>query len=113
MVENKLMKSEQVAELRKKIIGNVTVFDLTNAIYNDASGNEIEIFLLKNHNLISEYQGRIYVDDIFAAFNSKEIFRDDLLWEFISESFREYIENPNNLKKKSAELYNFIKGAVE
>ena len=62
---------------------------------------------------ISEYQGRIYVDDIFDAFDEDGYFKDETLWEFVSEPFREYIENPENLKKKSRELYDLVREAVE
>ena len=105
MIENKLMKSEQVAELRKKIIGNVGVLDVTTEIYADNLGNETEIFLLKNDNFVSEYQGRIYIENIFDAFEADGTFKDDLLWEFISESFRIYVQNPMLLKEKSADIF--------
>lgn len=73
----------------------------------------MEIFLLSNDKFISEYQGRIYVDDIFDAFDKSGKFRDELLWEFISEAFREYIENPEKLKHSSEELYNLMQEALE
>lgn len=113
MVENKMMTSEQVADIRRKVVGNVSVFDFTKEIYEDASKNEVEVTLLINDKFISEYQGRIYVEDVFESLNEDGTFKDDLLWEFISEAFREYIENPNRLKRKNKELYNFIKEAVE
>ena len=33
--------------------------------------------------------------------------------EFISEPYREYINNPEVLKDKNSELYDFIQGTVE
>ena len=81
--------------------------------YYDAAKNPHDIFLLDCPNLISEYQGRIYTDYIMDAFDEEGNFKDTLLWEFISEPFREYMEEPERLKKKSVELYNLIKGAVE
>lgn len=33
--------------------------------------------------------------------------------EFISEPFKEYVQNPNNLKERYPEFYKLIKEAVE
>ncbi len=108
MVENKLLDAQKVAKVRKEIVGEVSVLDILAEIYEDTSGNEIEIFLLKKDKFISEYQGRIYVDNIFDASNSDGSFKDELLWEFISEPFRLYIQDPNLLKKKSPEIFRLI-----
>ena len=69
--------------------------------------------ILKSDKFISVYQGRVYVDNIRDAFDGSGEFRDELLWEFISEPFREYIENPEELKKCSGELYRLIHEVVE
>lgn len=113
MVDNKLLDKNKVSELRKSIIGEPKALDLRSEIYYDSAGNPMEIFLLSNDKFISKYQGRIYVDDIFDAFDKSGKFRDELLWEFISEPFREYIENPEKLKHSSEELYNLIQEALE
>ena len=112
-VENKMCDARTVAALRKKIVGDPTIWDITTKTYYDASGNPIDIFILQNSEFISEYQGRIYVDNIADAFEDDGEFIDEYLEEFISEPFREYIENPEGLKSKNMELYNFIKGVVE
>ncbi len=44
----------------------------------------------------------------FDASNSDGSFKDELLWEFISEPFRLYIQDPNLLKKKSPEIFRLI-----
>ena len=38
---------------------------------------------------------------------------DSLLWEYVSEAFREYMEEPKRLEAKDMELYDLIAGAVE
>lgn len=113
MVESKLLESGAVEGLRKKAVKGITIFDLDKDIFLDATDNEIEIFFVKNDMFVSDYQGRIYVEDIFDAFEPDGTFKDDLLWEYISEAFREYIENPEGLKARDAELYGLIAGAVE
>ncbi len=115
MVENKLLESGKVDALRKKIIGSVSVFEIVPEIYEDLAKNEVEIFLLKKDAFVSDYQGRIYIDsnNIFDAFDMDGNFKDDLLWEFVSEGFRVYIEEPEVLNEKNPELFSLIKEMVE
>lgn len=112
-VENKLLDTKAVEALRKKLIGTPSVLDFSTEIYYDKSGNPKEAFFLVNDTFVSEYQGRIYVDDIWDAFDEDGNFKDDLLWEFVSEPFREYTENPENLKNKCPEMFRLLSGAVE
>lgn len=113
MVESKLIPAKQAADLRKRIIGNVSLVDLGTDIFEDASRNEVEIYYIRNPQFISDYQGRIYVDNIFDAFFPDGTFDDSLLWEFISEPFLLYIRDPVKLKEKSPEIYALIKEAVQ
>lgn len=112
LVENKLLNSDKVSALRKQLVGEPDIWSIKTETYYDTAGNPHDIFLLENDNWVSEYQGRIYVDYIFDAFDEDGNFRDDRLWEFISEPFREYIENPDNLKERSPELFKFIEEAL-
>ena len=112
LVENKLLSSDKVSALRKQLVGEPDIWSIKTETYYDTAGNPHDIFLLENDNWVSEYQGRIYVDYIFDAFDEDGNFRDDRLWEFISEPFREYIENPDNLKERSPELFKFIEEAL-
>ena len=113
LVENKMLDEGKVAEIRKRFVGSPTTKGIKKDIYYDAGNNPMEIYLLDNENFISEYQGRIYVDTALEAFDTEGNFKDELLWEFISESFREYVEDSEGLKEKSRELYNLIREAVE
>lgn len=66
---------------------------------------------LKESKFISEYQQRIYpedLDNVPIIENGRLNVR--ILGEYFSEGYREYLENPENLKSKDIELYNFIKG---
>jgi len=113
MVENKMMNSNKIEEMRIKIIGEVTFNDLYYDIYEDNTHKTIDLLFLKNDNLISLYQGRIYCADIFTAFHDDGSFKYDRMWEFIAEPFREYIENETALQQKCPELYQYIKEVVE
>ena len=113
MVENKLLNEKVVTELRKKIVGSVTPFDLSTDTYYDTAGNAVDIFILKRDNFVSEYQGRIYAEDILEAFNMDGSFKDELLWEFVSEAFREFVENPEGLKKNHREFYDLIAEGIK
>lgn len=108
LVENKMLDRDKVIMLRRKIVENVYPQDICNDIFYDGSGNGYEIFLLVREQFVSEYQGRIYVENIFDAFNLDGSFKDDLLWEFMSEPFREYIEHPELLKANYPVFYDFL-----
>lgn len=115
MVENKLMDSSKIAALRKGMVGNVNVFEIVPEVYEDTYSNIVEVLLLKKNTFISDYQGRIYVEanDIFEAFEPDGRFKDDLLWEFVSEGFRQYMEDPEVIKDKCPELFTLIEEAVQ
>lgn len=113
MAENKMMDSGKISQIRKKIIGEVDIWDIKTETYYDNEGNPIDIFLLKNDRFVSPYQGRIYADTIWDAFDNDGNFRDELMMEFVSEPFREYVSNPVSVKSKCQELYDLIEEAVK
>lgn len=94
---------------------NVTIENIRKEIFDsikDGKIIEIEIPLLDvpNSKFISEYQQRLYKTDLKGR---KCIIEDKInlctLGEYFSEGYREYFENPDNLKTKDILLYNFIK----
>lgn len=113
MVENKIMDAEKVEVLRKKLLGRVATNDIEKVTMYDASGQEYQVFIIYSDLFVSEYQGRIYVDDWDEIYDENWNIRDDRMWEFIAEPFREYIVNPKNLEKNFTEFYNLIKEMVE
>lgn len=112
LVENKLLSAERVETLKEKFL-EADLRDIESEIYYDAAGNEREIFLLKDKRLVSEYQGRIYVNDWAEILDENWKIRSEVLQEFASEPFREYIQNREVLEKKFPEFYELIKEAVE
>lgn len=113
MVENKILDNKKVSRLIDDIVGEVSVFDISSEVYEDAAGNPREIFVIRNDKFVSEYQGRIYVENPIDAFNDDGCIRKELLMEFISEPFRVYVTDPERLKSDYKEFYDLIKEAVE
>ena len=113
MVENKMLDVEKVEVLKMAFLENVPPEDIILDTYYDASNNPVDIFLLKNSGLVSDYQGRLYVNDYSEIYDENWKIRSEILQEFMSEPFREYIENSERLKRKFPKFYELIKEAVE
>lgn len=113
MAENKLLDAGRVSKIREEVTKGIRLWDITEEIYEDQQGNEVIIYAAKSDKFISEYQGRVYVDKRKDAFDEKGNLKSDLLWEFCSEPFRLYFEDPDDLKTKCPEMYELIKEAVE
>lgn len=113
MVENKMMDPEKISRIRKKVIGEVDIWDIKTETYYDNEGNPVDIFLLENDRFVSPYQGRIYAETVWDAFDDDGNFRDELMMEFVSEPFREYVADPVMVKAKCRELYDLIEEAVK
>ncbi|MBP3543439.1 MAG: hypothetical protein J6J86_04360, partial [Lachnospiraceae bacterium] len=105
MVENKMLDSAKVGKLKAKYLENVPLENLVQETYYDAAGNPVEIFILKNPDFVSEYQGRLYINDWSEAYDENWNIRPELLMEFISEPFREYIQNPEHMRRNFPEFY--------
>lgn len=113
MVENKMLDDVKAENVKMKIIGDVDIWSLTTSTYYDNENNAVEVVLLECDKLVSEYQGRVYCDTIWDAFDENGNFKSDLLWEMYSEPFRLYCESPNELKEKCPDMYELIMEAVE
>lgn len=106
-----LIPKEKVDELKKRIIGEVCIEDLIAKMYYDNKGREIEVYLLKNDDFVSEYQGRIYSNNVVEDILNGKVM--ELMYEFISEPFGMYIENPKALQRENEEFYNLFKGVFD
>lgn len=112
MVENKILDETKVRNLLNGLIGEVDITQIRQEIFYDSNMNPREVFLIENSAFVTEYQGRVYCETIWDAFDENGDFRSDLLWEFSSEGFREFVENPENLKLKNPKLYDLIEEAL-
>lgn len=113
LVENKMIDPLKVQNLIDSVVGEVSVFDISAETYEDAAGNPREVFIIRNDKFVSEYQGRIYVNNPTEAFNDDGSIKKELLMEFISEPFRLYVTEPELMKSNHKEFYDLIKEAVE
>lgn len=105
MVDNKMLNQDVVVNTLKKSVGEVDIMQISSETFYDASGTPHDIFLLNSPSFVSEYQGRIYTETVWDAFDDDGNFKYDLMWEYVSEGFREYIENPANLLEKDPGLF--------
>ncbi len=113
MAENKLLDAGRVSKIREEICKNILPGSISSEVYEDQQGNETIIYIAKSDRFISEYQGRVYADTCKDAFDGNGYFKSELLWEFCSEPFRLYFENPDELKMKCPGMYELIREAVE
>ena len=113
MVENKLADPQKVLALKQDILKEVSLQALVNETYYDAEGNPVGISLIRDSRFATEYQGRVYIQDWSELLDEKMNIRPELLGEFISEPFKEYIQDPERLRKEFPEFYKLIKEMVE
>ena len=113
LVENKMLDPNKVETLKQSILKNVGPLDFTEETYYNANGDPVNIFLIKNSQFVSEYQGRVYINDWSELLDENMDVRPELLAEFMAEPFREYIQNQKRLKNDFPEFYAIIREAVE
>lgn len=113
LVDNKLIDKEKRDRLLEEAVRGVTVDDVQPDVYVDESGKEYRVLLVKSDKFISDYQGRIYVDTPSQAFDKNGNIQTERMLEFVSEMFREYLENPMNLAENHPEYYALIEEALK
>lgn len=94
-------QDEKFIEIRKKGFENITIAD----IIEDEETFTAPIYRLEHEKFISLYQGRLY--DGFYSGNGITL---DTMFEYFSEGYREYVANPDNLKKHDPDLYDYFEG---
>ena len=113
LIESKILSKEKVSKLKEKIFDKTTFDDIIFKTMYQADGTPVDVLIVKNDKLVSEYQGRIYVKHLSEAFDADGMLRYDKLLEFVSEPYRKYKENPDIFKRKYPDFYELIKEAVE
>lgn len=71
-----------------------------------------EIYLLKSNRFISEYQSRLYVDDVAEALNADGSINTDALGEFISVAVEKNVMFSKTLKKRYPDMYKLVEEAL-
>lgn len=109
-IETKLdiLHDNKYANIQKKGLENINPIVDVNKI----KGYGENDFVIDTGKFISEYQRRVYENDIdgnsLLNYNNFT-FNTKTLGEYFSEGFRCYFENKNLLKRKDIDLYNYIK----
>lgn len=110
-LENNLLDKAKVDAVKKSLVEGIKANDIVIKTFYDASNNPQDIYIIKSDKFISDYQGRIYINDITEAFDEDGNIDTDLLLEVVPEAVREYYENGMNLLQHK-ELYDLIKDMV-
>lgn len=113
-IETKLdiLHDEEYIKIQKKGLENINILTDTKNIkyYQD------NMFLKDTGKFISEYQRRIYDNDIdnnnIINYNTYS-FNSRTLGEYFSEGFRCYFEENKLLKRKDIDLYNYIREVLK
>ena len=113
LVEVKLLDLEKVNELKKELFKDIDFSDIIPRTMHKTGGEPVEVFLVKNEKLVSEYQGRIYINNPKDSFNENGELQIDRLLEFISEPYKEYMEDPKSFKTRYPAFYELLKEVVE
>ena len=107
-----LLHDKKYIEIQKKGLEDINIITDTQNIkyYQD------NMFLNDTGKFISEYQRRIYdndIDDNYIIDYNTYKFNTRTLGEYFSEGFRCYFEENKLLKRKDIELYNYIKEVLK
>ena len=99
----KIYNDPKFIAIRKKGFENISIRDI---IIDDETFSQ-SIYRVENKKLISLYQGRLYEE--CGIYDGKNVSISGML-EYFSEGYREFYENPENLKMHDPDLYEYIKG---
>lgn len=97
-----LIYTDRYREIRENGMGQISIFRIRR-------GKQYEY--VENEKFVSRYQGMLYEQDN-NGYKSRK--RDgyinlECLGEYFSEGYREYFINPENLKRKDPELFEYIR----
>lgn len=101
LIEDTFLKNNKAyLRLKQQIVdeSKLTIISRSNGKY----------YALKNDNFVEEYQGYLHIQDKTQIFKNGKV-DVERATEIFSESFREYFENRDNLKRKLPKIYNLIK----
>ncbi|MCM1057723.1 MAG: phage head morphogenesis protein [Firmicutes bacterium] len=110
LLEYDLFTEEEIRNLKWKYFVNVTVNDISPEIFYLADGiTPRKVWLVHNNHLIDKYQGRIYVKSDREAFDADGNLKVDDMLEFMSVPISLYCTDPEELKRKDPEMFEFIR----
>ena len=94
-----MMDSKEVEAYKKSLVDGLSFDAISIETYENNVGEKIQILVVKGDKFVSEYQGRIYADSIMDAINEDGSIKIELMEETISEPFRMFQNEPEELKK--------------
>lgn len=113
LIDSKMLDAEKVMKLKKEVFKETELSDIIAKTMYETNGNPVSVLIVRNEKLVSEYQGRIYVEKFEDAFDEFGELRLDKMLEFVSEPYRAYMEEPETFKEKYASFYALLKEVVE
>lgn len=90
LIEYRMMSRNEVEEYKRYLVENVSPVDVYPEKYYNDAGDEIQVMIVHGSRFVSEYQGRIYVNNWGKAFHPDGSIKTELMLETISEPFRLY-----------------------
>lgn len=110
LMEHDFFTEEEIRCLKQKYLQGVTLKDISLETFYLSDGiTPRKIWLVHNENLIDEYQGRIYVDSNWEAFDSDGNLKVDDMLEFMSVPIASYFTDPELLRRQDPVMFEFIR----
>lgn len=109
LLEGDMFPKDAVTALKQEYFRDVSAADIFSKryVYSDGVTGE-DIILAKGEHLLEPYQGRIYVENVPAAFDDNQELKMDKLLEFMSVPISWYYTMPEKLLEKDPKMYGFI-----
>lgn len=112
LLEKKMIGEARAHQFKKDAFENITLWNIDKKSFYDMVKNKYDRTLIKDPRFISDYQGVILIEEPVDCFDENMDLRVDRMTEYFSDGFREFIENPNNLKAHDAKLFEFIQEII-
>lgn len=112
LVEYRMVHPADVEAYKQYLVEGLSRADISQETYYNTAGEPVEIFIIHGPRFVSEYQGRLYVDRLEAAFNPDGSIRTDPMLETISEPFRMYQIDKKTLNDHE-EILDFMERIVK
>lgn len=104
LIEERMLDPKVVEKYKKYLTEGLSDADITLEIYENDSGEKFNIYILHGDKFISEYQGRLYIDDVTEAITPDGNLDTEFMWEAISELFRVYQNDKTMLNECEIKL---------
>lgn len=109
ILEYEFFDENELRNFKKRFVSGSSRKDIVKRTYYKNNKKDFTITLLKNNKFLTTYQGRLYNEDG----DQPTVLPDgtinvDIMHEFLSESIPMYFLDPEGLRLRSPELYDFV-----